>query len=155
MSTTPDEELLRQLPNEAADLSDEQRAALEREFDRHVEKVLEFRVLELTESISPLKKQSRKELMQFCGAALCVLRDPSLLLAILQADLDEDDEGEGEGEGEGDAVPVPVMDRWLTHAILELQDEDAREQLLDEEREEQRLLPAAIRTTLAGLDLGS
>jgi hypothetical protein len=76
-----------------------------------------------------------------------------LALTVEQAqDLDLLD---ADGKAEVDGVPVPVMDTWLREAIEALQDPESLDRLLEEERKEQKKLPAAIRKALRQAGYGS
>lgn len=82
---------------------------------------------------------------------------PSLLflrVGLTTAQAENLDILDADGKAEADAVPVRVMDGWLRDAIEQIQDEEARERLLEEERQQRELLPAEIRAARAELDLG-
>jgi hypothetical protein len=53
-----------------------------------------------------------------------------------------------EGKAEVDAVPVATLDTWVQDAIEALQDPARREELRDEEEQERKRLPDAIRHAL-------
>jgi hypothetical protein len=75
-----------------------------------------------------------------------MLRFERLALTVEQAEdhrlLDAD------GKAEVDGLPVPVMDRLLIDAIETLQDPSCREQLDDEEKNERKRVPDAVREAL-------
>lgn len=77
---------------------------------------------------------------QWAGPALVFVR-----LALTEEQAEWLDLLDLDGKAEADSIPVPVMDRLLTDAIETLQDPPCREQLEDEEGEERKRLPHAIR----------